>query len=1092
MGSIRINTPKGPVMVNISGDTPTDKEKKLILDNMEMLSKEAKPEPAISPIISPEVADINRYYATRKNLMGQGETSETKEKQETKDLKDPNVDYTSGLQNLSIRLGLGNKELDSEKSAYLTDVIGEGGFRQDKRGEFILTKKGREKLNMGEGPELAIDEEGFSRYDIVDFAGEAGLPLVAGLAAGVLTAGVGVIPAMFASGAAMGLGKLIDETIEYANGYQRQSKEDIVRDVAFEAGIGFLGEGVGRGLATIAGRFLKGSAGEAAEQGRELGREMLKRKYRPTIEGAAPGAFSIVGRAQAIYEGVIPNRKAALQNLKALKEDIIKLKGKDDTSVSNLMNTIKKDIDEIYGSPEEKLATAQRVLGQEIEKELEQVMKPLRQGKDLSPQLLKLLNSSKEAFQRQADGLFKTSGELLGTGQYIIPAGQVNSIFRTLARGNRSVKEFFNKDNEVGRIFARAQSRAVTQLKSKGITKPSRDEIEKEMYMTPLEAQQIRTAVSELSFSPQFISTVGDKNLNDLSKAVDRSFVDAEGILLNKISKAGLPAGRQLGKPVQFIGPRTPRQFTQEQQQLQEGLRYNQRARSYYAAGMERFKDTIVTGFVKNANAAPGRQLDIKGVLDHVVKPGQPEKLANFLKAIKGIRPGKRQPFTPEAQTVRFAEEDLTISQAKAKLAELTQTGVDTTVLKQGIRQAEEAVANRMAFGIASGTGGETVRKQLAGEYISRLLDDTDLINLKNGAPFIDGIKLARAVNKLGSTKNILFKNEIKELEELTRILRSTGAEIDREVFKQFEGRPLVEAIKGVKEAVKNQKDVGKDAFVQALNTGDGGQIMNKLFSKGNSGLIRDFMENKVKFGDEIYPVPKHKELKLAVEEAAMGRILRSLGDVKKQTFADDFLSGRLGTKLQKVLADDYGEDTITAMFGKEKSDHLFQLADIMKRASQQPMAGKGGLAPATIALSLTAFSFMIDPITTGGALLFYTTMSKLLRTNSVLKMVTSSREPGADLVSTVARDIMTNAQRANLEGMVTQEGPAHLTSEQREEVRDVIPRMLKPVAQGIRSAVPNVTSAFGGTQAAKIDPTNPIVNPNPQSQALAQVLASR
>ena len=37
---------------------------------------------------------------------------------------------------------------------------------------------------------------------------------------------------------------------------------------------------------------------------------MLERGYRPTIEGAAPGAFSIVGRAQAIYEGVIPNKKA--------------------------------------------------------------------------------------------------------------------------------------------------------------------------------------------------------------------------------------------------------------------------------------------------------------------------------------------------------------------------------------------------------------------------------------------------------------------------------------------------------------------------------------------------------------------------------------------------------------------------------------------------------------------------------------------------------------------------------------------------------------------------------------------------------------
>ena len=45
------------------------------------------------------------------------------------------------------------------------------------------------------------------------------------------------------------------------------------------------------------------------------------------------------------------------------------------------MNTIRKDIEEIYGTPEEKLATAQRVLGQEIEKELEKVMAPLRQGK---------------------------------------------------------------------------------------------------------------------------------------------------------------------------------------------------------------------------------------------------------------------------------------------------------------------------------------------------------------------------------------------------------------------------------------------------------------------------------------------------------------------------------------------------------------------------------------------------------------------------------------------------------------------------------------------------------------------------------------
>ena len=1143
MGKIRINTPKGPVLVNIAGETPTDEEKKLIIDKMDVLS-EANRTPSSPAIVSPEVADINRYYATRQRLMNEGKLAEEEPTEEApKDLKDPDVDYTSGLQDLSIRLGFSNKELDSEKAAYLTDIVGANGFRQDKGGRFIITKKGREKLNLGEGKEFAIDEEGFSRYDIVDFTGEAGLPLATGVIAGVLTGGLGFFPAMLASGAAMGLGKLIDETVEYANGYQRQTKADIARDVAFEAGIGFLGEGAGRAISSIAGRFLKGSAGEAAEEGRKLGRVMLEKGYRPTIEGAAPGAFSIVGRAQAIYEGVIPNKKAALENVKQLKKDIISFKGKEDSTVTNLMNTIRKDIEELYGTPEEKLATAQRVLGQEIEKELEKVMAPLRQGKDLGPQLLKSLNSAKEAFQRQSDGLFKVSGDLLGDGQRIIPIGQVNNLFKTLGSGNSSIRQIIGKGKPIGNILRAAEARAIETLKSQGIAKPNSAQIQRVMTVTPLEAQQIRTAISELSFSPQFIATVNDKSLNDLSKAINTSFVDAEGIILNKINRAGAV---QQGTVTNFTGPRT---FVQQQQELQKGLRYYQRARAYYAAGMERFKDTIVTGFVKNANAAPGNVLDVKGILDHVIKPGKPEKLSTFLKSIKGIRTGKRQPFDPPPQTVRFGEEDLTIPQAKAKLAELelgfagvtpeasqilkqveggamfstiTQnlrrvlnengiqvtrgmtpqeaisrlqavaqrvpSGLDTTVLKQGIREAEEAVADRMAFGIASGTGGEAVRKQLAGEYISRLLDDPDIINLKNGALFVDGNKLARQINKLGATKNVLFKDELAELNELTRILRSTGAEVERGLFDEFSGRPLVEAIRGVKEAVKNQKAVNKDSFVQALNTGDGGQVMNKLFAKGNAGLIKDFMQNTVKFGDEAIPIPAHKEFKDAVEEAAMGRILRTLGDVNKPTFSDDFLSGRLGAKLQKVLADDYGEDTIVAMFGKEKSDQLFQLSEIMKRASQQPMAGKGGLAPATIALSLTAFSFMIDPLTTGGALLFYTTMSNLLRKKSVLKMITSSREPGADTIASVLRDIQTATQKANLQGLTGQEGPAQLTPEARDKVREIVPQVLR----GIPSVIPNVSPASAATSAGNIDPTNPIVNPNPATQAVAQTLNQR
>ena len=196
------NTNKHPVgydiLVNIAGDTPTEKEQKTILDNIDRISAQVP-----SSGIPPQKEDISNYYRRLRAL--QAEQAEEAPKEEApKDLKDPDVDYTSGLQDLSIRLGFSNKELDSEKAAYLTDIVGANGFRQDKGGRFIITKKGREKLNLGEGKEFAIDEEGFSRYDIVDFTGEAGLPLATGVIAGVLTGGLGFFPAMLASGLAMG------------------------------------------------------------------------------------------------------------------------------------------------------------------------------------------------------------------------------------------------------------------------------------------------------------------------------------------------------------------------------------------------------------------------------------------------------------------------------------------------------------------------------------------------------------------------------------------------------------------------------------------------------------------------------------------------------------------------------------------------------------------------------------------------------------------------------------------------------------------------------------------------------------------------
>ena len=110
-------------------------------------------------------------------------------------LKDPGVDYATGLNNFSFRRKLGAKDTDEEKEVFLQEQVGTDGYRKDRGGRFILTQKGRSKLGLTEGPELAIDEESLSRYDFADFVGQSGVPLATGVGAGLLLSGTGFMVA---------------------------------------------------------------------------------------------------------------------------------------------------------------------------------------------------------------------------------------------------------------------------------------------------------------------------------------------------------------------------------------------------------------------------------------------------------------------------------------------------------------------------------------------------------------------------------------------------------------------------------------------------------------------------------------------------------------------------------------------------------------------------------------------------------------------------------------------------------------------------------------------------------------------------------
>jgi len=304
MGEIILETPQGEVIVEIAGDEPTEQELQAISQSFG--SQSGASTPAASIDFATATRDEIREYANTLRSQGVNPATGAPLSQEefVNSYKEPGVDYTSGVDGVKgfSRFTFGSLEKPEEKKAYLNDVVGQEGYREDALGRLILTGQGRQKLGMGEGPDVAFDEEGLTVSDVKDFIGAAGLPIAAGVGTALMTSGVGFVPGALLVGGASMLGKALDEGIEYVRGYQRQSASDIAFDVAAEGVYSLLGDVAGRGISTVIGRAVKGPGGEAAEAQRAAGRGMIERDLRPVIGGATSEGFRpILNRIQAIF-----------------------------------------------------------------------------------------------------------------------------------------------------------------------------------------------------------------------------------------------------------------------------------------------------------------------------------------------------------------------------------------------------------------------------------------------------------------------------------------------------------------------------------------------------------------------------------------------------------------------------------------------------------------------------------------------------------------------------------------------------------------------------------------------------------------------
>jgi len=91
VGQITINTPEGPITVNIEGDTPTEQEQQIILQQL-------APKPESFDIMSATQEEIVEYRRRQREMGIDPDTGgKISEEEFVRTYKAPGVDYSTGV-----------------------------------------------------------------------------------------------------------------------------------------------------------------------------------------------------------------------------------------------------------------------------------------------------------------------------------------------------------------------------------------------------------------------------------------------------------------------------------------------------------------------------------------------------------------------------------------------------------------------------------------------------------------------------------------------------------------------------------------------------------------------------------------------------------------------------------------------------------------------------------------------------------------------------------------------------------------------------------------------------------------------------------
>ena len=935
-------------------------------------SQDQPPDPSTS-----SYEELREYY--RKNKTGEV------------DVVGQDTDYETGVPSSALRFAFSGGENPREKRLrLLSKGIPEEGILQDAQGEFILdlTKipediKNRYGLKAKDGlTKLAVDEEGLSTSDFIDFGAEAGTPLLFGTAAALATTGVGIPVAMLAVGAASALGYVADESLEYAQGVRDQTFKEDAKNVFFEFLVGGTGEAGGRVLTKLFGRLAKGPGNAEANALRESARDILAGEVDAatgqlvtgTTTLRAANSAPLLGRAQAFAEGVFPNARAATNNARYMQvayQNLMREAGIPEAQVAKtseeFLGALKKDIKKMYSTPDELVVEANKVLKNTVEKEINSLISMFADTSyEGGEAALKGVQIAKAAFDESADGLYTTASKLLGD-EPIIPTSHLKKrltdiVDESLVTGSAI------RDSSLGKVISGLDD-----------------------FVKVDDMNSIRTALREASYDPSLLGSSDKALLQSLKSSVDDSIINAESYFLEVSTNLESGVRRTLG---------------QGDDALKSGFEALRAANDFYKEGMNKF-DTLYAKQLGSSARNSGKLADPEAILDEVVVANRPKLLKDLLESMRPP-PLARFPIQEAPESFLDIVPNVSITGKDGRVVNLRQTiaanpNDDLAKFYQTRFQSQKEFSEEVAAARTAGENyPEAIRGSLARRWMERTIGGPDVTNIFGRT---DPLKVASKIRALEKTAPVLFGKQYEPIMKSLSELSLLGEEIGQNELRMLAGRPITEQIQAVAGLTKQADELKGLPFLRSLEMAAESGEVDKVVALVTRN--KDTIRQAKKF------LGPNSALMESVKDEVLAKTIGSLGDpsstiVSKRglfggrtqqrtvspEFVKDVMSGKQHDKIMKAL-DSMGREKMEMLFGKDFIDRMANLAKKSESVSMRSIKGLGGLEVASLARALTMGAMFVAPMQVLGTIAGIKTMGTVLRSNWYLRFIS---RPTGDL----------------------------------------------------------------------------------------------